>query len=113
MAGDVSRNRALGPAPINERPGKELQFAAGRRKAAFDLTVNLHAHETTSFFIAIRTRNRNDVRRSRLRRAREHASEMIFAHVVEFITRHILFINCADLFVYFKRPITSHEFKRR
>src|SRR5207248_6449543 len=48
VAGDVSRNCAFRPAPISECLGKEFEFAAWRRKAAFDFAVNLHTHYTTA-----------------------------------------------------------------
>ena len=97
VAGDVSWNRAFAPAPFVERLGKEFEFSARSRKTALDFTVNIHAHETTAFSIAIRTGNRNHIRRCRLCCAREDAMEMMKEAIfsgdelpeVEYITENV------------------------
>src|SRR5437016_11362585 len=102
VTGDVSRNCAFRPAPIGERPGKELEFAAWSWKAAFDLTVYFDAGQAPARFVTIGAGNWHNVWRSRFRGAREYASKCIFANVLEFFGRNVLFIDRADLFLDFE-----------
>src|ERR1044071_5271816 len=105
MAFDVSWNRVLGPTPISQRAGKEFQLPAGRGKATFDLAVNFHAHQSSSFRIAVRTRDRHDVWRSRLCGATVDATEFVLANVEKFFGGNLLFIERARLLFDFKRTI--------
>src|SRR5207249_10352034 len=74
MAWDVGRNGVFGPTPISQRAGKKFELPAGRGKATFDFTINFHAHQSSSFPVAVRTRNGHDIWRSRFCGATEVAT---------------------------------------
>src|SRR5713226_3940512 len=112
MALDVSRYRVFAPAPIGERFRIEFEPAAWGREATFDFVINFYPDKSTTVRIAVRTGNRNHIRRGGFRGAGEHAAKMIFGNIVELFGRHCLFMDRADLLCDFKCAVAAHEFER-
>src|SRR6185436_5876540 len=109
---EVRRYRVFGPTPVLERVRKELQLSAWRWKAAFDCVPNLDAGETTSNFITIGGRYRNNVWSRRFCGTSKHSTKSIYIEILQLFSANSLIVDLSDLVFDFKSAIATHEFQR-
>src|SRR5829696_4704055 len=102
---EIGWNRQLGPAPITQGRRIKLQAPARRRKAAFDLSVDIDTGEAPSVFITIGQWEGHDIWPARFCRASKHSARAILSHVVQLFRRNHFFVNSSNLLFDFKRAI--------
>ena len=109
---DVARDGMLGPAPVSEGGGEELEPAAGGGEATQDAAVDLDPDRAPAVGVGLGRGQRDDVGPGRPWRLGVNTTNLIDFEVIELLSRDRLLMQRPHLATDLEGPIAAHVLER-